>query len=582
MLKQGTFINKKFYSMLFFNLLCWGAYSANTMIDAILGGNQLGEVALSAVSIVAPINSFVSFLAYVFTPGCGILFGINIGAFKKEEAYRTAGTSVVSSLVIGLAGALLLLAIKTPFLNYYGCTGELLENASTYYNWYIAQVVVFPLSQAIYYLIVADGAAFYIMLGSVGSILANIILSYALCKTIGISGLGMATVLSEVVAALLFAIHFFTKANSVHFKLSLDAKILKRACVLSANSSLNFIFITLVDIIMNKIILVSCGQVYIAAYSVVNFVLAMFLIPGGVFDSCQGICTGYVGEKNNYGINNILKTAMKSVYIISGAMMVALFIAAPYIPRLYGMTTPEVIAVSIRAARILCVSTIPFGVTFFAYKIYASMNKPLLSIIMAFLYNFFCPLILSIPLAFAIGFDGVSIGMSLSSFLVIILFVCFLRAKYGKDGFPWYLEETGEEAFGYDLCVTKGTIPEIRDKVKAELDHHGYEIENLELLIEELYTRIYEKNPGKTVCSECTLLFGKNHVRIIVRDNGTIFNFVDENNSVESMNAHVLNSLLERTEDKQYLITTSFNRNGFVFEKQSKRSGMHIMGGEPR
>lgn len=31
--------------------------------------------------------------------------------------------------------------------------------------------------------------------------------------------------------------------------------------------------------------------------------------------------------------------------------------------------------------------------------------------------------------------------------------------------------------------------------------------------------------------------------------------------------AYVLNNLLERTEDKQYLITTSFNRNGFVFEK---------------
>ena len=97
-----------------------------------------------------------------------------------------------------------------------------------------------------------------------------------------------------------------------------------------------------------------------------------------------------------------------------------------------------------------------------------------------------------------------------------------------------------------------------------EFDKHGYEVEHLELLIEELYTRIYEKNPGKTVCSECALLFGENHVRIIVRDNGVIFNFIDENNSIESMNAYVLNSLLEKTKEKEYLITTSFNRNGFL------------------
>lgn len=570
MLKQGTFINKKYYSMLLFNLLSWGAYAVNSMIDAILGGNQLGEVALSAISIVAPIGSFVSFLSYVFTPGCGIIFGMNIGAFKKEEAYKTAGTSVISSIAIGVFGALLLLAIKTPFLNYYGCAGELRENASVYYNWYITWVAVFPLSQAIYYLVVADGDAFFVMLSSVSSILINIILSYVLCKRVGISGLGMATAFSAAVSALICSFHFFTQKSSVHFRLSLDMRILKRACILGANSSLNFVFITVVDIIMNKIILIACGQVYIAAYSVVNFVLAMFLIPGGVFDSCQGICTGYVGEKNNYGINNILKTAMKSVFIICGAMMVALFIAAPYIPRLYGMTTPEVIAASVRATRILCASSIPFGIVYFTFKIYACMNKPLLSIIMAFLYNFFCPLLLSIPLAFLMGFDGVSVGMSASSFLVIALFIWFVRARYGKEGFPWYLEETGEEAFGYDLYVTKDTIPEIRDKVKTELDNHGYKIENIEILIEELYTRIYEKNPGKTVCSECALLFGKNRVRIIVRDNGIIFNFVDENNSIESLNAHVLNSLLERTEDKQYLITTSFNRNGFVFEKEAR------------
>lgn len=567
MLKQGTFINKKFYSMLLFNLLSWGAYAANSMIDAILGGSQLGEIALSAVSIVAPLYSFITFFSYIFTPGCGILYGMYIGEFKKDEAYKTAGVSVISSIIIGLIGALLLLIIKMPFLNYYGCTGELLENASDYYNWYIAIALLAPVANSIYYLIVAEGAAFFLMLGTVGSIATNMILSYILCKTLGVAGLGMATVLSKIAPSLLYSIHFFTKKNSVHFRFSLDRGVLKRACILGANSSLNFVFIAVVDIIMNKIILIACGQIYIAAYSIVNFVLAMFLIPGGVFDSCQGICTGYIGEKNNYGVNNILKTSMKSVCIISGIMMAALFIAAPYLPNLYGMITPEIVDASIRATRILCISSIPFGIVYFAFNIYTCLNKPLLSIVMSFLYNFFCPLALSIPLAFLIGFDGVSIGMSASSFMVVIIFVCFLRARYGKEGFPWYLEETGEEAYGYDLYVTKETIPEIRDKVKAELDRHGYEIENLEILIEELYTRIYEKNPGKKVCSECALLFGPNHVRIIVRDNGVIFNFVDENNSVESLNAHVLNSLLEKTQDKQYLITTSFNRNGFVFEK---------------
>lgn len=568
MLKQGTFINKKFYSMLFFNLLTWGAYSINTMIDAILGGSQLGEVALAAVSIVSPLYTFICVLAYIFTPGCGIQYGMFNGDFKKEAAYKTAGTSLVSSILIGVVGAILLLIIKVPFLNYYGCTGELFNNASAYYNWYVALALVFPLLNTLQYLLLADGSAFFLMLGTVSSILTNVILSYVLCSRIGISGLGMATVLSCFAYILFYTLHFFSKKNSIHFSLSLNCKILKNAIIYGANTSLNYVFITVVDIIMNKIIIISCGSMYVAAYSVVNLILSLFMITGGVFDSCEGICTSYIGERNNYGVYNIFNTAMKSVQIISIIMMVGMFFAAPYMPQIYGLSTPEVVAASIRATKILAVSAIPFGIVYFIFHIYTCLNRPLLSVILAFLYNFFCPLMLSIPLAFILGFDGVSIGMSASSFLVIALFVWFIRKRYGKEGFPLYLEETGEEVFGYDFNVTKETIPEIRDMVKAELDKHGYEIENLEILIEELYTRIYEKNPGKTVCSECALLFGPNHVRIIVRDNGVIFNFVDENNAVESINAHVLNSLLERTREKEYLITTSFNRNGFVFEKR--------------
>lgn len=76
-----------------------------------------------------------------------------------------------------------------------------------------------------------------------------------------------------------------------------------------------------------------------------------------------------------------------------------------------------------------------------------------------------------------------------------------------------------------------------------------------------------EKNHGKRVLSECTMLFGADQVRVIIRDNGVLFNFIDKNNPVESLNAHVLNSILEHTEEKNYVLTAAFNRNGFVFEK---------------
>ena len=567
MLKQGTFINKKYYSILIFAVLCNLANEINIMVDAIIGGNQLGEIALSAVSIVSPLSSIISFINYIIAPGCSILYGIYIGRFDKENAYKASGVNITSAVLMSLALSTLLFIFKMPFLHYYGCSGELLAQASAYYNWYLVRSITTAVAASMYYIIIAEGAAFYGMLGTISSILVNIFLSFVLCKTMGVSGLGLATVISSVVETVSYSLYFLNKKCGIRIKLSLDFGILKKAVSLSGSKSFNYIFVAIVDIIMNKVIIEACGQSYVAAYSVVNLILSFFIIVAGVYESCQGICSSYVGEKNNYGIRNVLSTALKSVFVLGTILAVTIFVCAPLMPKIYGLTSPELVDASVRASRILAIATVPYMLSIFAYGIYPILNKPSLSIVMSFLYNFFCPLLLSIPLAYILGFDGVSIGMSVCAYLVLIVFICFIRKKYGKNGFPWYLEKTGEESFGYDLYVTKEIIPEIRDSVKTEFGKRGYENENLELLIEELYTRIYEKNHGKKVCSECVLLFGENYVRIIVRDNGVIFNFINEINFVESLNSDVLDSLLERMKDKQYLITTSFNRNEFVFEK---------------
>jgi len=567
MQKQGSFIKKKFNKLLICSILTWSAYCLNLMVDSIIGGNQLGETALQAITIVAPIMSVIQFVGYIISPGTGILYGKYIGAFDKEHAYKIAGQGVIVNVILAVTTAVVLLLIKVPFLKYYGCTGELFELASVYYNWVIICAMLNPITCLMYYFNLAEGDGVPLFSGTVSRIVINVVLSYVLCKTMGIAGLGLATFLGNVACTIAYSTHFFKKANSVRLRFYCRFSDIKEAVILSANSSLNRIFIAIVDIVMNKIIIDALGTSYIAAYSVINLILYLFMIPGAAYDACCGMTTVFLGEKNNYGIKNILKTAIKTAFVIGTVIMIVIFFGGSVISQIYGLTSPEIIDASIRAARIMAVSAIPFGIAYFGFNIYCSLNRPGLSITLAFLYNMLCPLLGSVPLTYILGFDGVSVGMSMSSFLVIIFMTLILRCRYGKEGFPLYLKDTGEEVVSFDLKVREDSITEIRDKVKTEFDKHGYEVKRLELLVEELYTRIKEKNPGRTVDSECTLLFSDEYVRIIVRDNGVIFNFVDENNIVESLNAHVLNSLLEETEQKDYVITTSFNRNGFMFEK---------------
>lgn len=552
MKKKGYFAKRIFLSFLFLNVLSRFGYFVNTIIDTVSGGNILGEKALSIVSIISPLFYFISFFASLVGPGCATLFAIFVGKFEKEKADRYAGFSLVSSILIGMFCALVLLVIKKPFLCFYEIPSDMYEGASGYYNWYIALALIIPVYFSIYYLTLSDGDAFFTMLGSVGEIIVNAVLSVILCKSMGINGLGLSTFISYLFALLLNCLRFLSKKNSIKFSLY---------------SALNNIFVVVVHLIINKIIIDSCGDYYLPVYAVISFVLSTFLMFGAIGDSVKPLCSTYFGEKNYQGVKNTVDLSYKTV-LIMGLIMIALFlICAPFIPMLFGIENIDLINLSKRAIIVVSLSAIPFGMCYFCYQIYASINRPFLGLFATFLFNFSCPLIFSIPLAYTVGIDGISIGTSISAFASIMVFYLFLLVRYKRKGFPLYLKNTNESSFEYDFILSEETIVEIRDKIVEKLNNEHFETKIIEHLIEELLIKIYEKNNRKQISCECSVFIGTNSARVIVRDNGVIFNFTNKDNSSDSINTIMLNNLLDNIKEKDYLVTSSINRNGFVFRK---------------
>ena len=567
MLKQGTFINKKFNKQ--FWGCVWGslAFAINLMIDSIVSGNTLGEVSLQAVSIVYPLFSVVYFAAFLIAPGAGVLFGKLIGEFNKDEASRVAGTTIISATIVGIIITMGLWLLKMPFLTYYGCTGQLLQETSQYYNWLIIFAMLDCLQLPICYLAIADGEAVLISVANASNIAANVVLSIVLSAQYGIAGLGIATCIGEALSLICYLPHFLRKTNNVKFHFCLDFKYVRRAIYLSFSYYMYYIFLAVVDIVLNKIIIMTCGVELIPAYAVINLVFGTCEVYEALTNASMGLVTCFLGERNSHDMNLVFRKIWRTLLVMAIGLWAVFFFGAPLMPQLFGLETAATIEAAILASKIVSFATIGFGICFIIANVLYTIEKPLLSCSMSFLNDAVMPLLCSIAVGTLWGFTGIAIGMMLSPYMAFAVYAIVLISLRGKKNFPFYYDAGDEEGVSYDLYVSKESITEVRDWVNQQLVEHNFHIENLEILIEEFYTRVLEKNPGKQVLSECTLLFSKNQVRILIRDNGVIFNFVDENNAVESMNAYVLNSLLERTKDKEYLITTSFNRNGFVFEK---------------
>jgi len=567
LLKEGTFVNRKF-DRLFLGLFWgWLAYCINLMTDSLISGNQLGETSLQAVTIVMPLFSIIYFFVYLVSPGASVIFGKLIGKFRQEDAYHVAGTSLTASVLIGVIIAVCLFFIKEPFLVFFGCSGQLYQEASAYYNWLIPYSVIFSASVSVYYLTVTDGEGRLSTLSSLLEIAANVVLSVVLARVVGIAGLGIATCAGNFLKLSVSSLHFLKKTNNVKFRFGLDMKVVRESIILSFSRYMSYLFLATADIVMNKFIITNCGLDYIPAYSVVNLVFGVCELYGAIYDSGMGFLVSFLGERNKHGMALVIGRMLRYMLVMSLVICLFFLTGAPLMPVIYGLESPVAIESSITTARIMSFTALGYGVCYLGSEISCSIEKPGQACSILFLCYVFAPLLLSLSFGTLWGFTGIAVGMSLSPYLAFGIYSVFSIRRNGRKGFPLYFNSLGEDGISFDLIVTPDSIVEIRDMVSRELTENGYRINNIMLLMEEFYTRVLEKNTPKKVLSECTLLFSSNRVKIIIRDDGTVFNYVDENNMVESLNAHVLNCLLENTRYKNYTLTTSFNRNAFVFEK---------------
>ena len=139
--------------------------------------------------------------------------------------------------------------------------------------------------------------------------------------------------------------------------------------------------------------------------------------------------------------------------------------------------------------------------------------------------------------------------------------------RLGKEGFPLYLESTNGEIFSFDFEITEEEIVSHSNLVTdllSQNDASKRTIIRCTLLVEELFMLIRERNPGKRLFAEMSIFILPDKVRLVMRDDGVIFDIADSEGKLMSFRSFVVTSLMDQRPMKN-LTTMSFNRNMFEF-----------------
>ncbi|MGL4358607.1 MATE family efflux transporter [Cetobacterium sp.] len=329
------------------------------VVDRIFIGNMkdVGALAITGVGITMPIVTIALAFSMLIGIGATANISIKLGEKRKDSAEKIMGNIITLSIILGLVITILGSVYKDPILKAFGASESTLKYAREYITIILYGTVFNIMGYALNSTIRADGNPKICSAIMVISCFVNIILDPIFIFTfgLGIKGAAIATVLSQVMTAILSFAYYMSKKSNLKIKksnLALDKDIVKLILAIGISPFTMQLATSMVQVVNNNALKLHGGDLAIGAMATVNAVALLCFMPVyGISQGAQPIIGYNFGAKQYKRMEEAYKIATWSGIIIFG---VALFLVEVFPSTIVGLfnKNPDIMAISIHGMRI--------------------------------------------------------------------------------------------------------------------------------------------------------------------------------------------------------------------------------------
>lgn len=560
-----TFSQHKFHLMLGAATIMAFLTLAAEEVDVLVAGYLFGEEAITGINLVSPMFFAATFISMMIAVGTAHHYSYEMGRFKKDEADRAVGQGLILAIAAFLFILLFTLFEKNRFLVSVTESTDIFSYASAYYTFFPYMLSVFPFFFLLQFLVYADGGEKWCVLASVLQVAVNVPCSFFLSRKIGMAGLSLGTLLGFLVSIAVYCLWILSAHSSIRLRWHFSFRDVFEMLKFSYAHACLPLYIAISRMSLNKFVALRFEDDCLTAMTVLNHLMVIVLVFEGLGQAVDPLLNIYYGEKNPDGIRKVMVRAIR-IAVIEGVILgVIMFTCAGFLPRLYGVHTPELMEMCTSALHTIA-PAMPFIALLYLFVVYYMVTGHLrISLAIAILRNVVFYIGLPLVLGMMFGIEGVWIGVALAYMGTFFLFAGFLRAKYGKR-FPLLLED--RDIVSKDVVLTVDKLMEIRNWAGKECDKRGIasSVRNkIELLLEELGMLIIDKNGIHPPLVEVSICF-KDDIKVILRDDGVIYDVMDPDAAL-SFRSLFVTELLQKGSRSAYMLTQNYNRNVFTLKK---------------
>lgn len=415
------------------------------IVDQIFIGHGVGKLGNASTNVSFPLTTICMAIGLMVGLGSASGFNLELGKKNVNRGKSIAGTAAILLLISGAIISITVQIFLHSMLILFGATENIMPFATDYAGITSLGIPFLMFSTGINPLIRADKSPRYAMNAIAFGAMLNTILDpiFIFICDWGIKGAAWATVISQILSALLHAF-YFTRFKSVKFELNNFLPKLKEAsyiCKLGFNFFVFQFSNLLVQIVMNNVLRTyGAKSIYgpdtpiAAAGIIMKISVIFFALINGLINGAQPICSYNYGAQNYRRVRDTVKLVIKAAIIISTVIWFIFELFPQALICLFSSSDddPLYLEFAIKFMRIYLFFVFINGVPICSATFFTAIGNVPKGTILSFAKQlvFRVPLLLILPIF--LGLNGVMYAQVITDLLSFTLAIVFLTDEFKK------------------------------------------------------------------------------------------------------------------------------------------------------
>lgn len=410
------------------------------IVDQIFIGQGVGYLGNAATNIAFPITTICLALGLMTGVGAASNFNLELGRKEVNKAKRIAGTAVIQLIVMGIAIFLLVQIFLAPLMQLFGATEQIFDYAMEYSRITAYGIPFFLFSTGFNPLVRSDGRATFSMMAIIVGAVLNTVLDpiFIFVFQMGIAGAAWATVLSQMISALLL-FSYIPKFRSVKFQWEDFIPHMQQVEAIAALGLTSFIFqisALIVQIVSNNLLKtygamsIYGSEIPIAVGGIVAKVFVIFIaLIIGMTQGVQPIVGYNYGAKHYLRVRQTIFLALKIGFGLSFVTWAVFEIFPLQIIELFGNGNDLYFEFGVRYMRYFMMFLFINGHTILMTTFFPAIGKAKTGAFLSLARQLLILLPVMLLMTYIFGVEGMMFAIPVSDVIALVLCVYFFKRE---------------------------------------------------------------------------------------------------------------------------------------------------------